>query len=193
MIEYHTVHLPTPMPPKPLSSTYREKLIARFGRVPSMAELAKLESETHRMSLEIYRPVTALDKSLDARRERTKETIGQLVAALTRPMTNQDLATATGIPLSTVAHLMLRALDEGVVKRERVQQMYIWERADSPDKPPALPPIRGVVYATIAAAAKALGVDAATVRMAFKRGTQDNIGLGRQPGFKGTPRWAKTP
>jgi hypothetical protein len=86
---------------------------------------------------------------------------------------------------------MLRALDEGTVKRERVKRVYIWERADSPDKPPALPPIRGVVYATIAAAAKALDVDAATVRRAFKRGTQDNIGLGRQPGFKGTPRWAK--
>ena len=193
MIEYHTVCIRPVMPPKPMSNTYREKLIARFGRVPSMAELAKLESATRRMSLEIYRPVTALDKSLDARRERTKETIGQLVAALTRPMTNQDLATATGIPLSTVAHLMLRALDEGAVKRERIQRMYVWERADSPDKPPALPPIRGVVYATIAAAAKSLGVDEATVRRAFKRGTQDNIGLGRQPGFKGTPRWAKTP
>ncbi|OYW60026.1 MAG: hypothetical protein B7Z31_04835 [Rhodobacterales bacterium 12-65-15] len=180
------------MPPKPLSSTYRDKLIARFGRVPSMAELAKLESATHRMSLEIYRPVTALDKSIEARRSRTKETIGQLVAALTRPMTNQDLATATGIHLSTVCHLMLRALDEGAVKRERIQRMYVWERADSPDKPPALPPIRGVVYATIAAAAKALDVNAATVRRAFKRGTQNNIGLGRQPGFKGTPRWAKT-
>ena len=158
-----------------------------------MAELAKLESATHRMSLDVYQPQTALGKSLDARRERTKETIATLVAALTSPMTNQDLATATGIPLSTVAHLMLRALDEGAVKRERIQRVYIWERADSPDKPPALPPIRGVVYATIAAAAKALDVDAATVRMAFKRGTQDNIGLGRQPGFKGTPRWAKTP
>ena len=193
MIEYHTVCIRAVMPPKPLSSTYREKLIARFGRVPSMAELAKLESATRRMSLDVYQPQTALEKSLDARRERTKETIGQLVAALTRPMTKQDLATATGIPLSTVAHLMLRALDEGAVKRERIQRMYVWERTDSPDKPPALPPIRGVVYATIAAAAKSLGVDAATVRRAFKRGTQDNIGLGRQPGFKGTPRWAKTP
>ena len=193
MIEYHTVKTSAPMPPKPMSNTYREKLIARFGRVPSMAELAKLESATRRMSLEIYQPQMALDKSLDARRERTKETIATLVAALTRPMTNQDLATATGVPLSTVAHLMLQAMDEGAVKRERIKRVYIWERADSPDKPPALPPIRGVVYATIAAAAKALDVDAATVRRAFKRGTQDNIGLGRQPGFKGTPRWAKTP
>lgn len=192
MITYHTVCIRAVMPPKPLSSTYRDNLIARFGRVPSMAELAKLESATNRMSLEIYRPVTALDKSIEARRERIKQTIGQLVAALTRPMTNQDLATATGIPLSTVCHLMLRALDEGAVKRERIQRMYVWERADSPDKPPALPPIRGVVYATIAAAAKALDVDEAAVRRAFKRGTQNNIGLGRQPGFKGTPRWAKT-
>ena len=192
MIEYHTVCIRPVMPPRPQNETYREKLIARFGRVPSMAELAKLESATHRMSLDVYQPQTALEKSLEARRERTKETIATLVAALTRPMTNQDLATATGIPLSTVAHLMLRALDEGAVKRERIKRVYIWERADSPDKPPALPPIRGVVYATIAAAAKSLGVDAATVRMAFKRGTQDNIGLGRQPGFKGTPRWAKT-
>lgn len=182
MIEYHTVCIRPVMPPKPLSSTYREKLIARFGRVPSMAELAKLESATHRMGRTGRTGRT---------KETTKKTIGQLVAALTLPMTNQDLATATGIPLSTVANLMLRALDEGTVKRERVKRVYIWERADSPDKPPALPPIRGVVYATIAAAAKALDVDAATVRRAFKRGTQDNIGLGRQPGFKGTPRWAK--
>ena len=43
MIEYHTVCIRPVMPPKPLSSTYREKLIARFGRVPSMAELARME------------------------------------------------------------------------------------------------------------------------------------------------------
>ena len=40
MIEYHTVCIRTVMPPKPENETYREKLIARFGRVPSMAELA---------------------------------------------------------------------------------------------------------------------------------------------------------
>ena len=186
MIEYHTVHLPTQMPPKPLSSTYREKLIARFGRVPSMAELAKLESATHRMSLEIYRPVTALDKSLDARRERTKETIGQLVAALTRPMTNQDLATDTGIPLSTVAHLMLRALDEGAVKRERIQRMYVWERAEAPavvvsPKPAgtdAIPvPVRGVTFESMRTCAKHFGISVQAVHDAVKRGRQDFIGL----------------
>jgi hypothetical protein len=160
------------------NDTYREKLIARFGRVPSMAELAKLESATHRMSLEIYQPQTALDKSLTPAASAPRKPSATLVAALTRPMTNQDLATATGIPLSTVAHLMLRALDEGAVKRERIQRVYIWERADSPDKPPALPPIRGVVYATIAAAAKALDVDAATVRWASSAERRITSGLG---------------
>ena len=186
MIEYHTVKTSAPMPPKPLSSTYREKLIARFGRVPSMAELAKLESATHRMSLEIYRPVTALDKSLDARRERTKETIGRPVAALTRPMTNQDLATATGIPLSTVAHLMLRALDEGAVKRERIQRVYIWERADAPvavvppkpTGPDAIPvTVRGVTFESLRTCAKHFGISVQAVHDAVKRGRQDFIGL----------------
>ena len=186
MIEYHTVCIRPVMPPKPLSNTYREKLIARFGRVPSMAELAKLESATHRMSLEIYRPVTALDKSLDARRERTKETIGQLVAALTRPMTNQDLATATGIPLSTVAHLMLRALDEGAVKRERIQRVYIWERAEAPAVvvspkpagPDAIPvPVRGVTFESMRTCAKHFGISVQAVHDAVKRGRQDFIGL----------------
>ena len=186
MIEYHTVKTSAPMPPKPLSSTYREKLIARFGRVPSMAELAKLESATHRMSLEIYRPVTALDKSLDARRERTKETIGTLVAALTRPMTNQDLATATGIPLSTVAHLMLRALDEGAVKRERIQRVYIWERAEAPAVvvspkpagPDAIPvTVRGVTFESMRTCAKHFGISVQAVHDAVKRGRQDFIGL----------------
>ena len=186
MIEYHTVCIRPVMPPKPLSSTYREKLIARFGRVPSMAELAKLESATHRMSLEIYRPVTALDKSLDARSECTKETIGQLVAALTRPMTNQDLATATGIPLSTVAHLMLRALDEGAVKRERIQRMYVWERAEAPAVvvspkpagPDAIPvPVRGVTFESMRTCAKHFGISVQAVHDAVKRGRQDFIGL----------------
>lgn len=185
MIEYHTVCIRPVMPPK-VPDTYREKLIARFGRVPSMAELAKLESAPHRMSLEIYRPVTALDKSLDARRERTKETIGQLVAALTRPMTNQDLATATGIPLSTVAHLMLRALDEGAVKRERIQRVYIWERAEAPAVvvspkpagPDAIPvSVRGVTFESMRTCAKHFGISVQAVHDAVKRGRQDFIGL----------------
>jgi hypothetical protein len=188
MIEYHTVCIRPVMPPK-APDTYRDKLIARFGRVPSMAELAKLESATHRMSLEIYQPQMALDKSLDARRERTKETIGTLVAALTRPMTNQDLATATGIPLSTVAHLMRRALDEGAVKRERVQRVYIWERANAPVTvvtpkpagPYAIPvPVRGVTFESMRTCAKHFGISVQAVHDAVKRGRQDFIGLRKQ-------------
>ena len=186
MIEYHTVCIRPVMPPRPQNDTYREKLIARFGRVPSMAELAKLESATHRMSLDVYQPQMALDKSLDARRERTKETIGQLVAALTSPMTNQDLATATGIPLSTVAHLMLRAMDEGAVKRERIQRVYIWERANAPVTvvtpkpagPYAIPvPVRGVIFESMSACAKHFGISVQAVHDAVKRGRQDFIGL----------------
>ena len=189
MIEYHTVCIRTQMPPKPMSNTYREKLIARFGRVPSMAELAKLESATRRMSLDVYQPQTALEKSLDARRERTRETIGQLVAALTRPMTNQDLATATGVPLSTVAHLMLRALDEGAVKRERIQRVYIWERAEAPAVvvspkpagPDAIPvPVRGVTFESMRACARHFGISVQAVHDAVKRGRQDFIGLRRR-------------
>ena len=189
MIEYHTVCIRPVMPPRPQNETYRDKLIARFGRVPSMAELAKLERATHRMSLDVYQPQTALDKSLDARRERTKETIGQLVAALTRPMTNQDLATATGIPLSTVAHLMLRALDEGVVKRERIQRVYIWERTEAPAVvvspkpagPDAIPvPVRGVTFESMRACAKHFGISVQAVHDAVKRGRQDFIGLRRR-------------
>ena len=40
--------------------------------------------------------------------------------------------------------------------------------------------IRGVVYPTQRAAAKALGVSPQTVHHALERGTEDNIGLGRQ-------------
>ena len=185
MIEYHTVCIRPMMPPK-VPDTYREKLIARFGRVPSMAELAKLERATHRMILDVYQPQMALDKSLEARRSRTKETIGQLVAALTSPMTNQGLATATGIPLSTVAHLMLRALDEGAVKRERIQRVYIWERANAPVTvvtpkpagPYAIPvPVRGVIFESMSACAKHFGISVQAVHDAVKRGRQDFIGL----------------
>lgn len=179
-----TVSIRQPMPPK-APDTYREKLIARFGRIPSMAELAKMESATHRMSLEIYRPVTALDKSLEARRERTKETIGVLVAALTRPMTSQDIATATGIPLSTVAHLMLRALDEGAVKRERIQRVYIWERKDAPvvapppkpTGPEAIPvTVRGVTFASLRLCARHFNISVQAVHDAVRRGKADMIG-----------------
>lgn len=189
MIEYHTVCIRPVMPPKPQNDTYRDKLIARFGRVPTYQELAKLERATHRMSLDVYQPQMALDKSLEARRERTKETIGQLVAALTRPMTNQGLATATGIPLSTVAHLMLRALDEGAVKRERIQRVYIWERANAPVTvvtpkpagPYAIPvPVRGVIFESMSACAKHFGISVQAVHDAVKRGRQDFIGLRKQ-------------
>lgn len=190
MIEPHqaiTVSIRQPMPPK-IPDTYREKLIARFGRIPSMAELAKLESATHRMSLETYRPVIALNKSLEARRERTKETIAILVKALTRPMTNQDIATATGIPLSTVCHLMLRALDEGVVKRERVQRVYIWERADAPVAvaahvpakpagPDAIPvTVRGVTFPSLRLCARHFNISVQAVHDAVRRGKADMIG-----------------
>lgn len=180
-----TVRTPSAMPPK-VPETYRDKLVQRFGRVPHHTELAKLESATHRMSLELYRPQLALDKSLDARREKATAAVATLVAALTRPMTNQDLSTATGIPLSTVSHMMLRALDEGSVKRTKVERMYIWEHADAPEAPtPAKPAgeqpipvtVRGVTFPSLRACAKHFGISVQAVHGAVKLGRQDTIGM----------------
>ena len=133
MIEYHTVHLPTPMPPNPLSNTYREKLIARFGRVPSMAELARLEQGQPPTMRQYVPPapenpnMIAAKAAIVAKGIATREDI---MRVLTKPMTCPDVAYALGRTRQLInRHLVLLA-QAGKITRRKTKGVAVWEAVE---------------------------------------------------------------
>ena len=133
MIEYHTVHIPTPMPPKPLSSTYRAKLIARFGRVPSMQELARLEQGQPATMRQYVPPapdnpnVAAAKAAIVAKGIATRDDI---MRVLTKPMTCPDVAYALGRTRQLInRHLVLLA-QAGKITRRKTKGVAVWEAVE---------------------------------------------------------------
>ena len=131
MIEYHTVHIPTPMPPKPLSSTYREKLIARFGRVPSMQELARLEQGQPPIMRQYVPPapdnpnIAAAKAAIVAKGIATR---ADIMRVLNKPMTCPDVANVIKRTRQLVQrHLQILAA-EGRIAGHKVKGVTVWER-----------------------------------------------------------------
>ena len=133
MIEYHTVHLPTPMPPKPLSNTYREKLIARFGRVPSMAELARLEQGQPSTMRQYVPPapenpnMIAAKAAIVAKGIATREDI---MRVLTKPMTCPAIAEALNRTRQLINRHLVILKAEGKVTLRKVKGVNVWEAAE---------------------------------------------------------------
>ena len=130
MIEYHTVHIPTPMPPKPLSSTYREKLIARFGRVPSMQELARLEQGQPPIMRQYVPPapdnpnIAAAKAAIVAKGIATR---ADIMRVLNKPMTCPDVANVIKRTRQLVQrHLQILAA-EGRIAGHKVKGVMVWE------------------------------------------------------------------
>ena len=133
MIEYHTVHLPTPMPPKPLSNTYREKLIARFGRVPSMAELARLEQGQPSTMRQYVPPapenpnMIAAKAAIVAKGIATREDI---MRVLTKPITCPAIAEALNRTRQLINRHLVILKAEGKVTLRKVKGVNVWEAAE---------------------------------------------------------------
>ena len=133
MIEYHTVCIRPVMPPKPLSSTYREKLIARFGRVPSMAELARLE-QGQPPTMRQYVPPPSMTPATIAAHARIiakgEATRADIMAVLTKPMTCPDVAYALGRTRQLInRHLVLLA-QAGKITRRKTKGVAVWEAVE---------------------------------------------------------------
>lgn len=129
-----TVRIVQPMPTGVRTlADYQASIIARFGNLPSWAELARRENRAMLRSVgNPHRQGSLSDESrakmAAAKAEKGGFTVETILAALVAPMTREDIARKTGIPPST-AHLALRrAHDAGLVGRTSVHRHVIWHR-----------------------------------------------------------------
>ena len=133
MIEYHTVCIRPVMPPKPQNDTYREKLIARFGRVPSMAELARLE-QGQPSTMRQYVPPPSMTPATIAARARIiakgEATRIEVMRVLTKPMTCPDVANALKRTRQLINRHLVILKAEGKVTLRKVKGVAVWERAE---------------------------------------------------------------
>ena len=133
MIEYHTVCIRPVMPPRALSSTYREKLIARFGRVPSMQELARLE-QGQPPTMRQYVPPAPDNPNMAAARAATVAkgiaTRDDIMQVLTQPMTCPDVAYALKRTRQLINRHLVILKAEGKVTLRKVKGVAVWEAAE---------------------------------------------------------------
>ena len=133
MIEYHTVCIRPVMPPRPQNDTYREKLIARFGRVPSMAELARLE-QGQPSTMRQYVPPAPDNPNVAAAKaaivDKGIATRDDIMRVLTKPMTCPDVAYALGRTRQLInRHLVLLA-QAGKITRRKTKGVAVWEAVE---------------------------------------------------------------
>ena len=133
MIEYHTVCIRPMMPPKPQNETYREKLIARFGRVPSMQELARLE-QGQPPTMRQYVPPAPDNPNMAAARAATVAkgiaTRDDIMQVLTQPMTCPDVAYALKRTRQLINRHLVILKAEGKVTLRKVKGVAVWEAAE---------------------------------------------------------------
>ena len=129
----HTVAIRPCLPPKSTRTLadYQAPIIARFGRLPSCPELARLE-RGHASSLRPYTPplpdnpnIAAAKAAIVAKGEATRNSI---MAALTKPMTCPDVANVIKRTRQlTQRHLQILAAD-GRIAGHKVKGVTVWER-----------------------------------------------------------------
>ena len=133
MIEYHTVCIRPVMPPKPLSSTYREKLIARFGRVPSYQELARLEQGQPPTMRHYVPPPSMTPAAIEARARiiaKGDATRIEVMRVLTEAMTCPAIAEALNRTRQLINRHLVILKAEGKVTLRKVKGVAVWEAAE---------------------------------------------------------------
>ena len=135
MITYHTVSIRTPMPPKSTRTVrdYRAELKARYGRVPTYQELARLEGGES-IAQRAYVPpppnnpnVAAMRAAIVAKGIATRDDI---MRVLTKPMTCPDVAYALGRTRQLInRHLVLLA-QAGKITRRKTKGVAVWEAVE---------------------------------------------------------------
>ena len=133
MIEFHTVCIRPVMPPKPQNETYREKLIARFGRVPSMAELARLEQGQPPTMRQYVPPPSMTPAAIEARARiiaKGDATRDDIMQVLTQPMTCPDVAYALKRTRQLINRHLVILKAEGKITLRKVKGVAVWEAAE---------------------------------------------------------------
>ena len=129
---YHTVAIRPCMPPKSTRTLadYQASIIARYGKMPSMAELARKERGPSTMRAYVPPADTstaiAMRAATVAKGEATRTSI---MAALTVPMTCPEVANAVSRTQQLIHRHLLTLEAEGRVKGTKVKGITVWERA----------------------------------------------------------------
>ena len=135
MIEFHTVCIRTPMPPKSTRTVrdYRAELKARYGRVPSYQELARLEQGQPTTMRQYVTPPSMTPTATAARARIIAKGIAtraDIMAVLTKPMTCPDVAYALGRTRQLInRHLVLLA-QAGKITRRKTKGVAVWEAVE---------------------------------------------------------------
>ena len=108
---------------------YQAPIIARFGRLPSWPELARLErglTIAHRPYVPPPpNPMTiAARAAIVAKGEATRNSI---MTVLTRPMTSADLSRALGRTQRLLNHHLNLLADQGKITGHKVKGVTVWE------------------------------------------------------------------
>lgn len=132
-----------PMLPRLIPATeeqYRANIFAHFGHPPAGMDLAqwlaRMENRAMRAAIGTSAPVgshTVSDemraKLREASHQRGIRTMQEVLAALTEPMTREDLMSVTGMHATTVQSALNRALDQDLVRKTKAKTFVIWERS----------------------------------------------------------------
>ena len=128
----HTVAIRPCLPPKTTRTLadYQAPIIARFGRLPSWPELAKLERQGSTIITPVQAPLPVTPMTIAARAAivaKGEATRASIMAALTKPMTCPDVANVVRRTRQlTQRHLQILAA-EGRIAGHKVKGVMVWE------------------------------------------------------------------
>ena len=128
----HTVAIRPCLPPKSTRTLadYQAPIIARFGRLPSWPELAKLERQGSTIITPVQAPLPVTPMTIAARAAivaKGEATRASIMAALTKPMTCPDVANVIKRTRQLVQrHLQILAA-EGRIAGHKVKGVTVWE------------------------------------------------------------------
>ena len=135
MIEYHTVCIRPVMPPKSTRTVrdYRAELKARFGRVPSYQELARIEQGQPPTMRQYVPPAPDNPNMASARAAIVAKGIAtrdDIMQVLTQPMTCPDVAYALKRTRQLINRHLVILKAEGKVTLRKVKGVAVWEAAE---------------------------------------------------------------
>ena len=128
----HTVAIRPCLPPKTTRTLadYQAPIIARFGRLPSWPELARLERQGSTRITPVQAPLPVTPRTIAARAAIVAKGIAtraSIMAALTKPMTCPDVANVIKRTRQlTQRHLQILAA-EGRIAGHKVKGVTVWE------------------------------------------------------------------
>lgn len=120
--------------------TYTENLVARFGKVPSPQALAFMENAAMRAGMGLQRGQTMnlvgsqcvtpdmRQRLREAALEKGRQRMEELLSAMTKPATPDDLCLHLKWSITTVRRALNRAKLEGRVKITQRKVPQIWEK-----------------------------------------------------------------